>query len=63
MNGFSQVYLKKNYIPRGKCGKIRQIAPLFLILSLMSTINLVYKLDLYPRRNVLEVPFESIFTF
>lgn len=38
--------------------KMHQISSLFLILSRMDTINLVYKLDLYPFRNVLQGPLD-----
>lgn len=60
MNGFSQFYMRKNYIPRGRSIKSHQIASLFLILSLMTTVNRVCKLDLYPFENVLQVLFDFL---
>ena len=54
--GIFPVPLEGKFIPRGRSKKIQQIASWFLILSLLSTINLASKLDLYPFRNMLQVP-------
>lgn len=40
--------------------KSHRIASLFLIFSRLNTINLIYKLHLYPFRNVLQVPLDVL---